>query len=123
VEDPVNAVFASYLVRLKTESLKYSYFVYGFLKSDEYAEYAAASRGGSVQANMNARVIVGARVLIPPVELLEEHLSRILPLRRRLTTSLKESTTLAELRDALLPKLMSGEIRVRDAEKAVEDVT
>jgi type I restriction enzyme S subunit len=31
--------------------------------------------------------------------------------------------TLAELRDALLPKLMSGEIRVRDAEKVVEDVT
>lgn len=30
---------------------------------------------------------------------------------------------LRELRDALLPKLMSGEIRVRDAEKIVEDVT
>jgi type I restriction enzyme, S subunit len=34
-----------------------------------------------------------------------------------------ESRTLAELRDTLLPKLMSGEIRVRDAEKVVEDVT
>ena len=28
-----------------------------------------------------------------------------------------------ELRDTLLPKLMSGEIRVRDAEKVVEEVT
>jgi type I restriction enzyme, S subunit len=34
-----------------------------------------------------------------------------------------ESRNLAELRDTLLPKLMSGEIRVRDAEKVVEDVT
>jgi type I restriction enzyme S subunit len=34
-----------------------------------------------------------------------------------------ESRNLRELRDALLPKLMSGEIRVRDAEKVVEDVT
>lgn len=34
-----------------------------------------------------------------------------------------ESLTLAQLRDALLPRLMSGEIRVRDAEKVVEDVT
>lgn len=34
-----------------------------------------------------------------------------------------ESRVLAEVRDALLPKLMSGEIRVRDAEKIVEDVT
>lgn len=34
-----------------------------------------------------------------------------------------ESARLAELRDTLLPKLMSGELRVRDAETAVEDAT
>ena len=30
---------------------------------------------------------------------------------------------LAELRDTLLPRLMSGEIRVREAEKIVGDAT
>jgi type I restriction enzyme S subunit len=34
-----------------------------------------------------------------------------------------ENHKLLELRDTLLPRLMSGEIRVRDAEKVVEDVT
>lgn len=34
-----------------------------------------------------------------------------------------ENRTLQELRDALLPKLLSGEIRVREAEKVVEEVT
>jgi len=34
-----------------------------------------------------------------------------------------ENGNLRELRDILLPKLMSGSIRVRDAEKVVEDVT
>ena len=34
----------------------------------------------------------------------------------------RESLTLAALRDTLLPKLMSGELRVRDAEHLVEDV-
>jgi type I restriction enzyme, S subunit len=34
-----------------------------------------------------------------------------------------ENHNLRELRDALLPRLMSGEIRVRDAEKAFKDVT
>lgn len=33
----------------------------------------------------------------------------------------RESRTLAQLRDTLLPKLMSGEIRVKDAERVVED--
>jgi type I restriction enzyme, S subunit len=35
----------------------------------------------------------------------------------------QENKALADLRDTLLPKLMSGEIRVRDAEKVVEEVT
>jgi len=34
-----------------------------------------------------------------------------------------ENRTLLELRDSLLPRLMSGEIRVRDAERIVEDAT
>ncbi len=32
-----------------------------------------------------------------------------------------ESRVLAELRDTLLPKLISGELRIRDVEKVVED--
>jgi type I restriction enzyme S subunit len=31
----------------------------------------------------------------------------------------RESRTLASLRDALLPKLISGELRVKDAEKVI----
>jgi type I restriction enzyme S subunit len=34
--------------------------------------------------------------------------------------NVRSSNTLADIRDALLPRLMSGEIRVRDAEKVVE---
>jgi len=36
---------------------------------------------------------------------------------------LEESRTLAALCDALLPKLLSGEIRVKDAEKFVENAS
>jgi type I restriction enzyme S subunit len=43
------------------------------------------------------------------------------PLWERALAAEQESLKLAELRDALLPKLMSGEIRVRDAEQAVEE--
>ena len=42
--------------------------------------------------------------------------------RQRCEELLLESRTLASLRDLLLPKLISGEIRLRDAEKAVEAV-
>ena len=38
----------------------------------------------------------------------------------KISTNEDENQTLAELRDTLLPKLMSGEIRVKDAEQEVE---
>lgn len=44
------------------------------------------------------------------------------PLWKRRAANLREMETLAQIRDLFLPKLMTGEIRLRDAEKAVEAV-
>lgn len=43
------------------------------------------------------------------------------PLFAKINFNRNESNTLAQFRDLLLPKLMSGEISIRDAEKMVED--
>lgn len=45
---------------------------------------------------------------------------QVAPLLARVSTNVAQSRTLAALRDALLPKLLSGELSVRDAERAVE---
>jgi type I restriction enzyme S subunit len=39
------------------------------------------------------------------------------PIFRRILTNTEESRTLAALRDVLLPRLLSGELRVKDAKK------
>jgi type I restriction enzyme S subunit len=57
---------------------------------------------------------------VPPQSVLRAGDDRMSPLFRRLVASNLESRTLTALRDTLLPKLMSGEIRVRDAERAIE---
>jgi type I restriction enzyme S subunit len=46
----------------------------------------------------------------------------VLPLRKRVQTAIHENRELAKTRDELLPLLMSGKIRVKDAEKTVEEV-
>ena len=119
IDDDVDAVFASYLVRLRTSSLAEAHFVYGFLKSELYTDYAVGAKGGSVQANMNARVIVAATLVVPPLPLMECYLRLVLPIRQRMAANVRESRTLASLRDTLLPKLLSGEIRMPSAESAV----
>ena len=112
VEGNPNAVFASYLVRLKVDSLARAYYTFYFLRSEFYLDYAAGSKSGSVQSNMNARVIVDAPYLDPPHRVLDEFLRRIHPLRRRIGSNLLEISILASARDTLLPKLLSGEVRV-----------
>lgn len=42
-------------------------------------------------------------------------------LERRISSSLEENTLLTATRDALLPQLMSGTLRVKDAEKVLEE--
>lgn len=115
VEDDVDAVFASYLVRLKTPSLAHAYYVFGFLQSSDYVEYATSATTGSVQKNMNAKVIVAAGLPIPPEDEIQRHLEEVLPIRLRLSAAIRESGRLVAIRDALLPKLVTGKIRVPES--------
>ena len=43
------------------------------------------------------------------------------PMIDRILANIEENRTLAQARDLLLPKLMSGEIRIREAERQIEE--
>ena len=58
-------------------------------------------------------------VIVPSQNILDVFLETATPLFRQIVENLKESRTLAALRDLLLPKLLSGELRVRDAEGVI----
>lgn len=65
--------------------------------------------------------VAGFELGLPPANVSAAFTAAIHPLLERINASIFESRILAELRDTLLPKLLSGELRVRDAEKAVAD--
>lgn len=113
VEHDIDAVFASYLVRLKAKNLAWAYFLFYFLRSDFYLDYADGVMSGSVQLGMNAKVIVDADIVLPREEIVNSFLNKVQPLRNKIVSNLNESNTLASIRDALLPKLLSGELRVK----------
>jgi type I restriction enzyme S subunit len=57
-----------------------------------------------------------AKVLIPPEEKIKEMSEKMKPIFEKRVKTQVENGYLEELRDTLLPKLMSGEIRVNDLE-------
>ena len=63
-----------------------------------------------------------AKVLIPPPLLLVAMDSAFTTLLDRAFGLRRQSKDLGSIRDALLPKLISGEIRIPDAEKMLEEV-
>ena len=61
-------------------------------------------------------------ITVPPVELIQAFGKIVAPKLRRLEDTFTASQALAQTRDLLLPKLISGEIRVSHAEKLAEAV-
>lgn len=59
-------------------------------------------------------------VILPPKELMAAFTAKVAPLYAQLTANLHQSRTLATLRDTLLPKLLSGELRVANLESQLE---
>jgi type I restriction enzyme, S subunit len=79
-----------------------------------------AQGNGSVFTNLKTDIIKNQVVYIPTKAVLNAFEDIVKPLFNCILHNSRNSNTLAELRDTLLPKLMSGEIRVKDAERAVE---
>jgi len=55
--------------------------------------------------------------VVPPQQVLQCFMQVVEPLHWRVVASLKQIQHLAILRDTLLPKLISGELRIKDAER------
>jgi type I restriction enzyme S subunit len=58
----------------------------------------------------------------PPHPILDCFNNTALPLLRKISISLFTENPIAAVRDILLPKLISGEIRIPDAERMLEEV-
>ncbi len=101
-----------------------SRFLFEFLRSPSGVNQLLAntSQTGVPAISRPTTSLKAIEIMIPPIVVIEAFDQVIAPLAERISANIEESRTLAQLRDLLLPKLMSGEIRLKDAEKAVEAV-
>ncbi|MCX7110859.1 MAG: restriction endonuclease subunit S [Proteobacteria bacterium] len=84
-------------------------FCYHFLKTIDLMAFNA----GSAVPTLNRNHVHETSVLIPPNLLIERFESIAVRLYQKIKKNELQMSTLEKLRDTLLPKLMSGEVRVR----------
>jgi type I restriction enzyme S subunit len=75
---------------------------------------------GTVFGSISKNDFRSIRRVMPPRQLVATFERVAAPIDQRILTGEHESQTLSALRDALLPKLISGKLCIKDAERAVE---
>ena len=106
-------------IRHKQGSRSYSYYSMRSL-SEHFAKFEAE---GTVFGAISKQDFLKILYLVPPQNLVSKFEELAYSLDQKVEIQEEQSFNLTSMRDALLPKLLSGEIRVQDAEKLVEAVT
>jgi type I restriction enzyme S subunit len=90
----------------------YSHYLYWFLKSEQFQSNLSMYSSGSVLTRMVCRDLKKIEILLPDENILQEFLSLVKVLHMQIIQNCEQSRTLAQIRDTLLPKLMSGDIHL-----------
>lgn len=97
------------IAHFKTDKPKINEYLYCYLKNFNFQTMGSTS---SIATAVNSKIIKGMPFVVPTAEELEKFHSIAAPLFTMIKSNQQESKYLGELRDVLLPKLMSGEIDV-----------
>lgn len=118
---PVDGICSTDILVFDANDDWYCYSL-GHLFSSELVDYATRLSQGTRMPRVNLRDIVGYKVALPRIGVAATFSRLTSPLVSQMLFNASESKTLATLRDTLLPKLMSGAIRVPEAEDILEEV-
>lgn len=97
-------------------------FLYLQLTTPEFVHYLVTHAEGSAYPAVRPEVFKNSAICVAPRELMSGFEDAVYPLIHRMARNAREARSLASIRDALLPKLLSGQMRLREAERAVEEV-
>lgn len=95
------------------KQVMYPKYLYCFMKSGLFNyELKSRATGSTVQGIRQAE-LMKTNMLVPTLKLTSQFQNLISPLFNKITINEVESKNLSQIRDSLLPKLMSGKIRVK----------
>jgi len=94
---------------LRTNKKANQFYLYFLLEEDELAQL----NKNSAQPGLNKKSLLSMPITIPPIELVCKFESYAKSIFDKILSNSEQVFILSQLRDTLLPKLISGEIRVK----------
>lgn len=100
----------------KSNCAGYTYYLIGSL----YPEFKVFDSEGTVFGSINQKNLKRMACIAPSQELVKSFEKSVSPLDSEILSLSQNNISLAQLRDTLLPKLLSGELQLPEAEAAVD---
>ena len=105
------------LYRVINKSNMSNSLLFQLLKSKEYGEHVLANASGTTVRMITKDVIELFELALPSQHLIHEYDEKISSISENIEQNTIENQTLTQLRDTLLPKLISGEVRLKEFRK------
>lgn len=119
---PVDGVCSTDILVVLPKEDEWFSVVLGYVTSPEFIEYVTAASTGTKMPRTNWKDMGSYGIILPErpaakilTELFHQCVNKIL-------LNIEQNQELSKLRDTLLPKLLSGELRIPDAEKIFERI-
>ena len=98
-------------------------FLFGLFTSQSFLEVFTTLVTGTSGSHQRVQPesLVSMDIAIPPKELVDRFAEAVRPMYERIAHNLDQCDTLAAIRNALLPQLLAGEVRVRNPERVLKE--
>jgi type I restriction enzyme S subunit len=97
-------------------------FLFGLFKTDNFQQHTFAHTSGTTVLHLSKDGVGSYSFALPPKELCNRFEQVALALADRRQTNTDKMRTLGLLRDTLLPRLISGQLRLTDAEEKMKEL-
>lgn len=114
---PIDGVCSTDIVVVTPRIAEWFGFVLGHASSDAFIEHTNAGSTGTKMPRTSWHEMARYPIALPPAAVAEAFTALIQPALARIVASTHESRGLAETRDALLSRLISGELQVSNTEQ------
>ena len=117
---PIDGICSTDILVIQPIGAEWFGFVLSLVSSDNFVAYTKAFSKGTTLPRTNWKDMSSYKTVLPKIKIARKYTEFIQPIVKRIIENIHESHTLSQTRDTLLPKLLSGEIRVDDAAEILE---
>ncbi len=118
---PMDGICSTDVLVIRCAEKAYREFMYFSLFQDDVIQFVSDASGGTRMPRTNWETLAGYECVVPPKSVSTAFGEIVAPMIETMMKCVSENAALTKIRDLLLPRLISGKLRVVDAESIIEE--